>query len=132
FLVLIFHHLVTVTPALLIPRGFNEASTFDTVAFRQILTVATEQPSGLRMIDPHPCRPKDCRHQRFCVTRRNVDDQVPDSTIRHGLQMRTDRIHVDAANERSPWLQNMPRLCHKLLEAESGCLRHQSPQLELW
>jgi hypothetical protein len=66
------------------------------------------------------------------MTWRNINDEVADLALRYSLQMRTDRIHMDALNELSLRLQDRPRLLHKLFKVASGFLRFQSPQLELW
>jgi hypothetical protein len=46
---------------------------------------------------------------------RNVDNQVADAALGHGLQVITDRVHVHAIDKWCPQFQHMPGLQHELM-----------------
>jgi len=84
------------------------------------------------VVDPRPRRPEQTRQQRLGMPRRNVDDQVRDSPFRYRLQMRTDRVDVEALHEFSTWFEDRPSLHQERLQAAPGPLRFYSFQLEPW
>jgi hypothetical protein len=93
-LVLIAGQLVALAPALLVPIGFNQPPAFEAVAHAQLGGVAGKQPADLRVVDPDPGGPKGCREQRFGVTGRNVNNQIPNPPFGDRLQMLADGLHM--------------------------------------
>jgi len=78
------------------------------------------------MVNPHPSRPKHGREQRFRMARRNVDNQVADPALSHGLQVIANGLHLDTIDEGSIWLQHMPSLEHEFMQAAPSLLRLQA------
>ena len=129
-LVLVVAELVSVTPALLIPGGFDQAPAFDAIPRGQGLPIAAEQPAGLGMINPSPGHPKDCSQQRLGVSRWDVHDQVTDAALRDSLEVVADGAHVHALDEGRFRFEHRPSLPHEFMQASSRFLRTQGKAAE--
>src|ERR1017187_7142139 len=77
------------------------------------------------MIDPDPCRPENSGEQRFCVTWRNIDDQIPNPPLADSLQVVADGVHVHAIDEPCFRFQHAPRLPHECMQLAACLLRLQ-------
>ena len=62
----------------------------------------------------------ELRYQRFGMTGRNVDDEVRNLSLGHGLQVRTDGVDVYALDEFGARLQDRPSLHDESFKAPPG------------
>ena len=76
--------------------------------------------------------PKHTRQERFGMTWWNVDDEMRDSSFRYRLQMKTNRVDVDALDELSARFQNRPSLHHECFQAAPSLLHFHWFQPESW
>ena len=66
------------------------------------------------------------------MSRRDVNDEVRDSSFCDRLEMQTDRIEMHAVHELRAEFQHMPRFNHEFLQVAARFLHLHQFQLEPW
>ena len=108
---------------LTIPRAHHDAAAIAGELIGELLGIADAEDLRRGVVPETPGRKSDRGHQRFEVTRRQVDDQPPDPALPHGGQLGGDDLEVPVGRQAG--------LGVEVLEAAPGEGRQVVPQQEL-
>jgi hypothetical protein len=83
-----------------IPRAHHDAAAIAGELVGEVLGIADAKDLGRRIMPEAVRRERDGGHQRFQMTRRQVDDQPPDLALPHSGQLGRDHFDVPVHRER--------------------------------